>query len=57
MQTSTNGKVRLRVRLRRFCAGVVRTVDIVELAKRGLAKSARKAEINLAAERIAPRKL
>jgi len=39
-----------------FCAGVVRAVDIVEPAKPRLAKSVREAEINLAAERIAPRK-
>ncbi len=32
MQTATNGKVLLRVRPRGFCAGVVRAVDIVELA-------------------------
>src|ERR1700724_4418023 len=32
MQTETNGKVLLRVRPRGFCAGVVRAVDIVELA-------------------------
>src|ERR1700693_3816337 len=32
MQTQTNGKVLLRVRPRGFCAGVVRAVDIVELA-------------------------
>src|SRR5438128_12336597 len=30
--TSGNGKVLLRVRPRGFCAGVVRAVDIVELA-------------------------
>ena len=56
MQTATNGKVLLRVRPRGFCAGVVRAVDIVEPAKPRLAKSVREAEINLAAERIAPRK-
>src|ERR1700676_1871137 len=32
MDTATNGKVLLRVRPRGFCAGVVRAVDIVELA-------------------------
>lgn len=32
MRTDTNGKVLLRVRPRGFCAGVVRAVDIVELA-------------------------
>ena len=32
METATNGKVLLRVRPRGFCAGVVRAVDIVELA-------------------------
>src|SRR5271167_666863 len=32
MQTATNGKVLLRVRPRGFCAGVVRAVEIVELA-------------------------
>src|SRR3989475_12396329 len=32
MPTSANGKVLLRVRPRGFCAGVVRAVDIVELA-------------------------
>ena len=32
MQTESNGKVLLRVRPRGFCAGVVRAVDIVELA-------------------------
>src|SRR5882724_11975679 len=32
MPTKTNGKVLLRVRPRGFCAGVVRAVDIVELA-------------------------
>jgi len=32
MPTDTNGKVLLRVRPRGFCAGVVRAVDIVELA-------------------------
>ena len=32
MPTETNGKVLLRVRPRGFCAGVVRAVDIVELA-------------------------
>jgi hypothetical protein len=32
MLTPTNGKVLLRVRPRGFCAGVVRAVDIVELA-------------------------
>lgn len=32
MQNSSNGKVLLRVRPRGFCAGVVRAVDIVELA-------------------------
>ena len=32
MQNSNNGKVLLRVRPRGFCAGVVRAVDIVELA-------------------------
>src|SRR5260370_37392468 len=32
MQMATNGKVLLRVRPRGFCAGVVRAVDIVELA-------------------------
>ena len=32
MHTYTNGKVLLRVRPRGFCAGVVRAVDIVELA-------------------------
>jgi len=32
MGTETNGKVLLRVRPRGFCAGVVRAVDIVELA-------------------------
>src|ERR1700682_4181684 len=32
MQNVTNGKVLLRVRPRGFCAGVVRAVDIVELA-------------------------
>jgi 4-hydroxy-3-methylbut-2-enyl diphosphate reductase len=32
MPTVTNGKVLLRVRPRGFCAGVVRAVDIVELA-------------------------
>src|SRR4030088_17049 len=32
MLTTTNGKVLLRVRPRGFCAGVVRAVDIVELA-------------------------
>jgi hypothetical protein len=32
MQTVKNGKVLLRVRPRGFCAGVVRAVDIVELA-------------------------
>ena len=32
MVTATNGKVLLRVRPRGFCAGVVRAVDIVELA-------------------------
>src|SRR6202051_366113 len=32
MQTEANGKVLLRVRPRGFCAGVVRAVDIVELA-------------------------
>ena len=32
MPTTTNGKVLLRVRPRGFCAGVVRAVDIVELA-------------------------
>jgi 4-hydroxy-3-methylbut-2-en-1-yl diphosphate reductase len=32
MQTATNGKILLRVRPRGFCAGVVRAVDIVELA-------------------------
>ncbi|MGB2592862.1 MAG: 4-hydroxy-3-methylbut-2-enyl diphosphate reductase [Candidatus Acidiferrum sp.] len=32
MLTATNGKVLLRVRPRGFCAGVVRAVDIVELA-------------------------
>src|SRR5713226_756828 len=32
MTTATNGKVLLRVRPRGFCAGVVRAVDIVELA-------------------------
>ncbi len=32
MQIATNGKVLLRVRPRGFCAGVVRAVDIVELA-------------------------
>jgi 4-hydroxy-3-methylbut-2-enyl diphosphate reductase len=32
MQTATNGKVLLRIRPRGFCAGVVRAVDIVELA-------------------------
>src|SRR6266850_1246502 len=32
MPTATNGKVLLRVRPRGFCAGVVRAVDIVELA-------------------------
>ncbi|HKW57421.1 MAG TPA: 4-hydroxy-3-methylbut-2-enyl diphosphate reductase [Candidatus Acidoferrum sp.] len=32
MHTATNGKVLLRVRPRGFCAGVVRAVDIVELA-------------------------
>ena len=32
MLTETNGKVLLRVRPRGFCAGVVRAVDIVELA-------------------------
>src|SRR5262250_2840998 len=32
MGTATNGKVLLRVRPRGFCAGVVRAVDIVELA-------------------------
>jgi hypothetical protein len=34
----------------------MRAVDIVELAKPRLAKSVREAEINPAAERIAPRK-
>ena len=32
MATESNGKVLLRVRPRGFCAGVVRAVDIVELA-------------------------
>src|SRR2546430_12258888 len=32
MPTASNGKVLLRVRPRGFCAGVVRAVDIVELA-------------------------
>ena len=32
MPTVTNGKILLRVRPRGFCAGVVRAVDIVELA-------------------------
>src|ERR1700735_5863976 len=32
MDTATNGKVLLRIRPRGFCAGVVRAVDIVELA-------------------------
>jgi 4-hydroxy-3-methylbut-2-enyl diphosphate reductase IspH len=32
MQKANNGKVLLRVRPRGFCAGVVRAVDIVELA-------------------------
>jgi 4-hydroxy-3-methylbut-2-enyl diphosphate reductase len=32
METENNGKVLLRVRPRGFCAGVVRAVDIVELA-------------------------
>src|SRR5438094_9324433 len=32
MPTAMNGKVLLRVRPRGFCAGVVRAVDIVELA-------------------------
>ena len=32
MQTYTDAKVLLRVRPRGFCAGVVRAVDIVELA-------------------------
>src|ERR1700681_4253990 len=32
MDTATNGKMLLRVRPRGFCAGVVRAVDIVELA-------------------------
>src|SRR4030088_2756050 len=32
MLTTSNGKVLLRVRPRGFCAGVVRAVDIVELA-------------------------
>ena len=32
MGTESNGKVLLRVRPRGFCAGVVRAVDIVELA-------------------------
>src|ERR1700676_1084009 len=32
MQTETNGKVLLRIGPRGFCAGVVRAVDIVELA-------------------------
>src|SRR5438046_3080519 len=32
MQNKNNGKVLLRVRPRGFCAGVVRAVDIVELA-------------------------
>src|SRR5437879_5810718 len=32
MATATNGKVLRRVRPRGFCAGVVRAVDIVELA-------------------------
>src|SRR5260370_184959 len=32
MPTPANGKVLLRVRPRGFCAGVVRAVDIVELA-------------------------
>ena len=32
METAKNGKVLLRVRPRGFCAGVVRAVDIVELA-------------------------
>jgi 4-hydroxy-3-methylbut-2-enyl diphosphate reductase len=32
MRTESNGKVLLRVRPRGFCAGVVRAVDIVELA-------------------------
>jgi 4-hydroxy-3-methylbut-2-enyl diphosphate reductase len=32
METAANGKVLLRVRPRGFCAGVVRAVDIVELA-------------------------
>src|SRR5947209_19377210 len=32
MQTTKNGKILLRVRPRGFCAGVVRAVDIVELA-------------------------
>src|SRR5437764_7330574 len=32
MPTAANGKVLLRVRPRGFCAGVVRAVDIVELA-------------------------
>src|SRR5450432_4621136 len=32
METARNGKVLLRVRPRGFCAGVVRAVDIVELA-------------------------
>jgi len=32
MATETKGKVLLRVRPRVFCAGVVRAVDIVELA-------------------------
>src|SRR5256885_1735684 len=34
MPTASNGKVLLRVRPRGFCAGVVRAVDIVELAGR-----------------------
>ena len=32
MHTGTNGKVLLRIGPRGFCAGVVRAVDIVELA-------------------------
>src|SRR6267154_2362157 len=32
MLTATNGKVLLRIRPRGFCAGVVRAMDIVELA-------------------------
>ena len=56
-QGANGVKTLVRVRPRGFCAGVVRAVDIVELAKWRLAKSVREAEINLAAERIAPRKL